>query len=138
MEQADIFCEITEKRAERRNILIVDDDVQMLKIFRYYLMDTYDVSVVNSGWLAIKLMEEYCPDAVLLDYLMPECNGAEVLQAMKKCGKTQKIPVIFLTGVTDEATIKECLSFHPVDYIVKPIAKMALINKMDTLFRHIV
>lgn len=134
-EEEYIFCEIAEERLGRENILIIDDDVEMLKIFRFYLQDKYNVSVVNSGEAAMKLLQEYIPDVVLLDYLMPECNGTEVFKYMRDQEKTKSIPVIFLTGVTDEKTIKECLSYRPVDYIVKPIAKRALLNKLAMFFK---
>lgn len=130
-----IFCEIADTRPKKRSILIIDDDVEMLKIFRFYLRDDYDVSVVSSGIIAMQLMKEYVPDIVLLDYLMPECNGTEVFRHMKEQEATQNIPVFFLTGVTDENTIKECFSYHPADYIVKPIAKQALLSKLRKFFR---
>lgn len=130
-----IFCEVADGRAGRESILIVDDDVEMLKIFRFYLQDKYDISVVNSGKAAMKLLSDYIPDVILLDYMMPDCNGAEVLKYMKEDERTRSIPVIFLTGVTDEDTIKECLSYHPADYIVKPIAKGALLNKLEMFFK---
>lgn len=134
-EEEYIFCEIADERVGRESILIVDDDVEMLKIFRFYLQDKYDVSVVNSGKLAMTLLTDYVPDVILLDYMMPGCNGAEVLKYMKEEEGMKRIPVIFLTGVTDEDTIKECLSYHPADYIVKPIAKGALINKLEMFFK---
>lgn len=134
-EKEYIFCEVADERAGRESILIVDDDIEMLKIFRFYLQDKYDVSVVNSGKAAMTLLSNYVPDVILLDYMMPDCNGAEVLRYMKDAEKTRNIPVIFLTGVTDEDTIKECLSYHPADYIVKPIAKGALLNKLEMFFK---
>lgn len=134
-EEEYIFCEIADERVGRESILIVDDDVEMLKIFRFYLQDKYDVSVVNSGKIAMTLLADYVPDVILLDYMMPGCNGAEVLKYMKEEEGMKRIPVIFLTGVTDEDTIKECLSYHPADYIVKPIAKGALINKLEMFFK---
>lgn len=135
MREEYIFCEIADERVGRESILIVDDDVEMLKIFRFYLQDKYDVSVVNSGKIAMTLLADYVPDVILLDYMMPGCNGAEVLKYMKEEEGMKRIPVIFLTGVTDEDTIKECLSYHPADYIVKPIAKGALINKLEMFFK---
>lgn len=129
-----IFCEITETEGGRKNVFIIDDDVQMLKIFRYYLMDYYDVSLINSGKAAMECLKEYRPDLVLLDYLMPDCNGAEVLKFINGTEATKEIPVIFLTGVTDEETIRECMSYEPAGYIVKPVAKNALLLKLEQFF----
>lgn len=134
-EEEHIFCDVADERSGKLSILIVDDDVSMLKIFKFYLQDVYNVSVVSSGKIAMALMADYVPDLVLLDYLMPECNGADVFKYMKERDKVREVPVMFLTGVTDEVTIKECLSYHPEDYIVKPIAKRALLAKLEAFFR---
>lgn len=133
-EEEYIFCDIADERMGKKNILIVDDDVEMLKIFRFYLQDAYNVTVVNSGKAAMKLMEDYEPELVLLDYLMPGCNGADVFKYMKESDVLVTVPVMFLTGVTDEKTIRECMSYHPADYIVKPIAKQALLTKLESFF----
>lgn len=135
MKEEYILCDIAEEREGKKNILIVDDDVEMLKIFRFYLQDVYSVSIINSGKAAMTVLENYVPDMVLLDYLMPGCTGARVLEHMKKRKETEDVPVIFLTGVTDEDTIKECLSFKPAGYIVKPVAKDALLTKLDQFFK---
>lgn len=136
MEKEFVFCEVSEERSGRKKVLIVDDDLEMLKIFRFYLQDTYDVSIVNSGKTAMSLMrQEYVPDIVLLDYMMPEYTGAEMFKDMKADQNTKKIAVIFLTGVTDDDTIKECLSYEPAGYIVKPVAKPALHAKLDSFFQ---
>lgn len=134
-EEEYIFCDIADERIGKKSILIVDDDVEMLKIFRFYLQDAYDVSVVNSGKVAMKLMADYVPDLVLLDYMMPECNGADVFKYMKASDTLKAVPVMFLTGVTDEETIRECMSYYPVDYIVKPIAKRALLDNLEVFFQ---
>lgn len=134
MKEDYTLCEISDDIAGKKNVLIVDDDVEMLKIFRFYLQDIYNVSIINSGRAAMSVLEEYTPDIVLLDYLMPDCNGAKVLEFMKKREGTKDVPVFFLTGVTDEGTIKECLSFHPAGYIVKPVAKTALLAKLEIFF----
>lgn len=133
--EGNIFCEIMEEYEGRKNILIVDDDVEMLNIFRFYLRDIYNVSVISSGSAALELMKNYTPDLVLLDYMMPDCNGAEVYKEMKQNDRLKGVPVIFLTGVTDEETIKECMSYKPAGYIVKPIAKPALLAKLEGFFR---
>ena len=78
-----------------------------------------------------EFLSKYRPDLVLLDYLMPENNGAAVLKEMQSREETKDIPVYFLTGQTDEETIRECLELHPAGYLVKPVAKNALLAKMQ-------
>ncbi len=117
--------------AAKKHILIVDDDPNTLKTLRYYLQDTYKVTVISSGKVAMEFLLKYKPDLVLLDYLMPEYNGAVVLKEMQSREETKDIPVYFLTGQTDEQTIRECLELCPAGYLVKPVAKKALLAKMQ-------
>ena len=78
----------------------------------------------------MEFMSKYTPDLVLLDYLMPENNGAAVLKDMQSRDRTKDIPVFFLTGQTGTETIRECLTLRPAGYIVKPVARNALLAKM--------
>lgn len=129
-----IVLEQTGDMSYRKHILIIDDDLNMLKILRYYLQDTYKVTVVNSGKVAVDFLLKYTPDLILLDYMMPMFNGAAVLKIIKSREATRNIPVYFLTGQTDKNTVMECLSLKPAGYIVKPVAKEALLAKMEEAF----
>lgn len=119
-----------EAMPDRKHILIVDDDPRELKMLRYFLQDHYRLTVINSGKVALEFLSKYTPDLILLDYLMPECNGAAVLKGIQSRDETKNIPVYFLTGQTDSDTIRECLALRPAGYIVKPVAKDALLAKM--------
>ena len=114
----------------RQHILIVDDDPVTLKTLRYYLQEKYKVTLVSSGKAAVDFLTKYTPDLILLDYLMPVHNGAAVLKDMQSRVEMKNIPVFFLTGQTDTNTIGECLALHPAGYLVKPVAKAALLAKM--------
>ncbi len=114
-----------ETGADRKHILIVDDDPTELKTLRYYLQESYKVTLISSGRTAVDFLTKYTPD-----YLMPVHNGAAVLKDIQSRVETKNIPVFFLTGQTDADTIRECLALHPAGYIVKPVAKTALLDKM--------
>lgn len=130
MEENLNFFEQSNEQTNRKHILIIDDDVNMLKTLRYYLQDAYKVTVINSGKVAIDFLLKYTPDLILLDYMMPMYNGAAVLKIIKSREATKDIPVYFLTGQTDRTTVMECLSLKPAGYIIKPVAKDALLDKM--------
>ncbi|MCH5262402.1 MAG: response regulator [Lachnospiraceae bacterium] len=129
-EKQNILFEQSNEQTNRKHILIIDDDVNMLKTLRYYLQDAYKVTVINSGKVAIDFLLKYTPDLILLDYMMPMYNGAAVLKIIKSREATKDIPVYFLTGQTDRTTVMECLSLKPAGYIIKPVAKDALLDKM--------
>lgn len=119
-----------ESESVRKHILIVDDNSNELKMLRYYLQGSYKVTLISSGKAAMDFLSKYRPDLILLDYLMPGCNGAAVLKDIQSREETRDIPVYFLTGQTDSETIRECLLLHPAGYIVKPVARDALLAKM--------
>ena len=133
-ERQKVVLEQTGDLSNRKHILVIDDDLNMLKTLRYYLQDQYKVTVINSGKVAVDFLLKFTPDLILLDYMMPMFNGAAVLKIIKSREATKDIPVYFLTGQTDKTTVMECLSLKPAGYIIKPVAKDALLAKMQEAF----
>lgn len=132
--QREVFCEAPHDTSGRKSVLIIDDDIDLLRILRIYLQDDYKVSVINSGQMAVQMVHTLRPDVILLDYMMPGMNGADLLRSFREEEGAKDIPVFFLTGKTDEETIRECMSCKPSGYIVKPIAKAALLLKLRDFF----
>ncbi len=110
-----------EEAARKKHILVVDDDSSVLKLLKSYLVERYDVATAISGKIALKFLETKKTDLVLLDYEMPEENGAAVLAKIRENPATQNLPVVFLTGVTDRKKIMEVLTMKPQGYLTKPI-----------------
>lgn len=106
---------------KRKHILVVDDDSSVLKLLKGYLAERYDVATAISGKIALKFLETKKTDMVLLDYEMPNENGAEVLTKIRENANTANLPVVFLTGVTERKKILEVLSMKPQGYLTKPI-----------------
>lgn len=105
----------------RKHILIVDDDSSVLKLIKSYLAERYDVATAINGKVAMKFLETKRTDMVLLDYEMPEENGAAVLGKIRDNDKTKNLPVVFLTGVTERGKIQEVLALKIQGYLLKPI-----------------
>lgn len=105
----------------RKHILVVDDDSRVLRLVKEYLAKRYDVATAINGKVALKFLETKETDLVLLDYEMPDENGASVLEKLRASEKTKDLPVIFLTGVTDKKKIREVLALRPQGYLLKPI-----------------
>ncbi|MBP1560268.1 MAG: response regulator [Oscillospiraceae bacterium] len=108
-------------RNERKHIVIVDDDKNILKLLKSALEENYDVTAIASGRMALKLLETKTPDLIFLDYQMPVENGPEVLKNIRKIDSAKDIPVVFLTGIADREKITEVLSLKPQGYLLKPI-----------------
>ncbi|MGN0638121.1 MAG: response regulator [Huintestinicola sp.] len=107
--------------AEKKHILIVDDDKNVLKLLKSALEDRYDVTAIISGRMALKFLDSKTPDLIFLDYQMPVETGPEVFRRIKKLDSAKDIPVVFLTGIADREKITEVLSLKPQGYLLKPI-----------------
>lgn len=115
----------------RRRILVVDDDTQQLMQIKELLDEFYDVTVVKSGHAALKYLSRKPVDVILLDYVMPEMDGPDVLKAIRADEELQDIPIIFLTGVTEKSVVIETLTeLMPQGYVVKPAKKSELVAKI--------
>ncbi|MCR5603779.1 MAG: response regulator [Lachnospiraceae bacterium] len=118
----------------RKSILIVDDDISYLKMVYDWLKDKYHVSMAGSGMQAITWLATNHADLILLDYEMPVTSGPQVLEMIKSEPSTEAIPVMFLTGKNDRASIMKVLELKPADYLLKTITKDALRGKLEQFF----
>ena len=120
---------------ERRNrILIVDDDHGTLAMMQEALQPFYDVLTADSGESALALLKGSAgpslPDLILLDISMPGMNGYEVLDQLEAEEALRKIPVVFLTGLTDEQEELKGLSQNVLDYLKKPVGMRVLLLRL--------
>lgn len=106
---------------DRAKILVVDDERLNLNMLSDLLRQDYKVVLAKNGNQALdRVNSENPPDLVLLDVLMPEMDGYEVLRKMKFAEQTKNIPVIFITALDSEHDEARGLEMGAVDYIRKP------------------
>jgi phosphoserine phosphatase RsbU/P len=106
----------------KSRILIVDDTPANIKILADLLRKDYVLSVATSGADALEIAGgEDRPDLVLLDIMMPEMDGHEVLRRLKMDANTKDVPVIFITAMSEVEDETKGFSLGAVDYITKPI-----------------
>lgn len=133
---ARIKTEAVAKAAdEKRRILVIDDDIRMLKMIKEQLHDRYDVATATNGKLAFKFLENKNVDLILLDYQMPDENGPEVLEKLRARNDLADIPVLFLTGVTEREKIQNALSLKPQGYLLKPIDRDKLLDAIRSFVK---
>jgi len=106
---------------KKNSILIVDDERVNLDILNKILNSEYTIYITKSGASAIKITNELSPDLILLDILMPDMDGYEVLEALKASGNTKHTPVIFITGLESAEDEEKGRALQVVDYIHKPL-----------------
>lgn len=129
--------ELSEESIEKRkkSVLIVDDDATYIGVIREWLRGSYRVSMANSGLQAITWLAKNKVDLVLLDHEMPVTSGPKVLEMMRSEPSTKGIPVIFLTGKSDRASVMEAVEQKPEGYLLKTIDRESLLQELEKFFR---
>jgi diguanylate cyclase (GGDEF)-like protein len=112
--------------------LIVDDEKSNIDVLNHILKEKYKLFIAKSGESAIKIARENVPDLILLDIIMPDMNGFEVLTQLKKSDLTSNIPVIFITGQDSKEDEIKGLNLGAVDYITKPFHNVIVEARIRT------
>ncbi|MBF0611575.1 MAG: hybrid sensor histidine kinase/response regulator [Magnetococcales bacterium] len=114
-------------------ILIVDDEKFNLNLLKNLLEEEYEILVARNGQQALqRAVCDTPPDLILLDIMMPEMDGYQVLETLQRDEATQSIPVIFVTAMGEVADESRGLALGAVDYITKPISPPILLARVRT------
>jgi len=105
---------------KRNSVLIVDDERASISALKNILYQDYTIYASNNGQDAIETAGEFLPDIILLDVLMPDMDGYDVITALKKSANTCDIPVIIITGLGNIDDEEKGLALGAADYITKP------------------
>lgn len=108
--------------SEDGTILIVDDSTNNIELLSDFLGDDYELLFATSGKKALEIVPELLPDLILLDIVMPELNGYEVIKVLKNNSETSHIPVIFITAKSSSEDMVKGFKMGAVDYISKPFS----------------
>ena len=115
------------KKVTNGSILVVDDNKNNTTLLKKRLEKLGNtVKVANDGIDAIKITENSQLDLILLDIIMPNMNGYEVLDFLKKDKRYHEIPVIMLSSMDDLTSIYRCIELGADDYVTKPFDKLVL------------
>ncbi|MBW6432076.1 response regulator [Patescibacteria group bacterium] len=101
-------------------ILIIEDDRYISKMYQLKLsLEDYDVQVAENGKQGVDKIKQFMPDIVLLDILMPELDGFEVLKIVKADPVTKEIPVLIMSNLGQEDHVEKGMKLGALGYIVK-------------------
>ena len=114
----------------KKKVIIIDDDPLVLKTIREYLAEEFDVAVARGGSIAYRYLEQHHVDLIIIDFEMPGEKGDSVLLNIRKLPYAANAPAIFLTGAADTKTVMEILKTKPQGYLVKPVSKEKLFEKV--------
>src|SRR3954468_6328580 len=117
-------------------ILVVDDMPDNLFLMNGLFEDRYQVIAASSGQEALKvLMGADPPDMVLLDIMMPDMDGYEVLRRMRQHPPTANIPVIFLTALASRRDERLGMELGAIDYLTKPVDPELVLERVEAQVR---
>ena len=126
-------------KVNKYSVLIIDDEPNNIIALTEMLETDYNVFAVVDSIEAAETAEEVLPDVILLDILMPDMDGYEVIAALRKSEKTHDIPVIFITGLDSIEAEEKGLALGAADYITKPfhaaVVMMRVGNQVNILER---
>ncbi|MBS4028810.1 MAG: response regulator transcription factor [Ignavibacteriales bacterium] len=118
-----------------KSILVVDDETDIVELLSYNLKkEGYNILSATNGKEAL-LQAESKPDLILLDVMMPQLDGFEVIKQLRKNPATENIPVIFLTAKSSEFDEVVGLELGADDYIIKPISIPKLLARIKSVLR---
>jgi DNA-binding response OmpR family regulator len=117
----------------KRTILIIEDEVSFAEMVKLNLEDTgdYEVRAEYKGADGLAAAVEFNPDLVLLDIMLPDKDGFEVLEELKKDERTKGILVVMLTALKSDPVKFKAAMLYADDFLVKPVTLRALVEKIE-------
>ena len=116
-------------------ILVVDDDGSVRELFGLLLDDDFKVLEAEDGEGAITMHEKHRPDAIILDYKLPDVDGIEVTRHIRGGEDGDHVPIIMVTGAMDPGIEVEGLLAGVDDYLTKPFDEEVLKARLSSLLR---
>ena len=112
----------------KKKILIVEDDRALLKVLQLHLKSSYDITLAKNGKQGLEMATTQLPDLILMDIMMPEMDGLQVLKRLKEDAATARIPVILLTAKIEVENIYGGYKLGADYYLAKPFSNAQLLN----------
>jgi len=117
-------------------ILIADDNPQGVELLEAYLGDLdCEIRTAYDGEETLKVVNEWQPDLILLDIMMPRISGFEVCKRLRKDPKTQDVAVLMITALDQPSDIERGVEAGTDDFLTKPINKLELLLRVRSLLK---
>jgi len=115
-------------------VLIVEDNADLAAGIQYNLnLEGYETAIADDGRRALTVVEQWVPDVILLDLMLPELDGYHVLQTLRSRGV--KTPVVILTARAEEADKVRGFRLDADQYVTKPFGVLELLERVSSLLR---
>ena len=117
-------------------ILIADDNAANRELLEAYLATVdCEIETAVDGQDTLTKVSTFKPDVVLLDVMMPKLSGFEVCEQIKEDSETSRVMVLMVTALNELGDIERAVAAGTDDYLSKPISKVGLLKRIDTLLR---
>ncbi|OGS22202.1 MAG: hypothetical protein A2252_12360 [Elusimicrobia bacterium RIFOXYA2_FULL_39_19] len=120
-----------DEKKNRKIILLIDDEQEALGLVRHCLEKRFDVFCKTNGSEGVELAKDIIPDILIVDILMPEMNGVEVIKEIRECSLTKNIPIIVLTASDTDEFRSECCNLGVKRFLSKPFSAEDLIKEIN-------
>ncbi len=122
---------------DKKKILIIEDDTFIRDIYQIkFQQEGFEVMMAEDGVVALERLNQFVPDIILLDVIMPYMDGMEVLRKIKENGKLKEIPIIMLTNISEKEKIDEGMETGANDYLIKShFTPSEVVHKVRTLLK---
>ena len=121
----------------KKKVLVVDDDAEIVELFVDVLHrdGRFEVKTASTGYDAGVMTQEFLPDLLILDYMLPDINGNVVCQTVRSNPKFEHMKIIIVSGVVKQEEINELLQAGADDFVKKPFNIEKLIERMAELMQ---
>ena len=121
---------------DKGRILLVDDEEDILEFLSYNLIkEGFKIKTASNGKSALKILEKFNPDLIILDVMMPEMDGIEVCESIRKNEKNDDVLILFLTARSEDYSELAGFSAGADDYITKPIKPKLLVSRVNAILK---
>ncbi|HLA43675.1 MAG TPA: response regulator, partial [Aggregatilineales bacterium] len=136
LQATDLPSAMLQEPQEQPRLMVVDDEVSSAQALRLYLVSQgYDVHMEYSGKRALDEIPRFKPHLLILDLMMPDISGLDVIMKIRSDPKLKYIPVIMITGHDEERRRLQSMISGADDYLAKPVNKLELLVRVQALLR---
>ena len=119
---------------EKKHILIIDDDIEILNALRILLEPKYKIMTISESLKVMGTLEDFQPDLIILDADLPLINGPNLCLRIKRIAKFKEIPIIFISAHTNGYFKKKSIEAGAETYIEKPFDYEKFVETIDEFF----
>jgi len=116
----------------RARLLVVEDDARMRRVLEMLLSDRWEVDLASNGREALERAQQKPPDLVLTDLILPGIDGFELTRSLRTIPATRAVPIVVLSGLTEEADRLRALEAGANDFLIKPFSERELYLRVTT------